>query len=118
MWQEATHITNELKINHAFALLYLRITFCKRRFASVYEGLCWLVILRANGFPNETFLTNTTNYCLSLLSQDNTIVAFFSQRSGSVETFGSNDYISYEIECSDIADSGVDRTVSNLLGAT
>ena len=50
--------------------------------------------------------------------QDNTIVAFFSQRSGSVETFGSNDYISYEIECADIADSGVDRTVSNLLGAT
>ena len=50
--------------------------------------------------------------------QDNTIVAFFSQRSGSVETFGSNDYISYEIECADIPDSGVDRTVSNLLGAT
>ena len=57
-------------------------------------------------------------YSSSLLLQDNTIVAFFSQRSGSVETFGSNDYISYEIECSDIADSGVDRTVSNLLGAT
>ena len=45
-------------------------------------------------------------------------MTFFSQRSGSVETFGSNDYISYEIECSDIADSGIDRTVSNLLGAT
>ena len=57
------------------------------------------------------------NQCYLYL-QDNTIVAFFSQRSGSVETFGSNDYISYEIECSDIADSGVDRTVSNLLGAT
>ena len=50
--------------------------------------------------------------------QDNTIVAFFSQRSGSVETFGSNDFISYEIECSGIADSGIERTVSNLLGAT
>ena len=60
----------------------------------------------------------TLHTCSYMLLQDNTIVAFFSQRSGSVETFGSNDYISYEIECSDIADSGVDRTVSNLLGAT
>ena len=78
------------------------------------------ISLRANGFPDETFSTklNMTNYCFFFIPQDNTIVAFFSQRSGSVETFGSNDYISYEIECSDIADSGVDRTVSNLLGAT
>lgn len=50
--------------------------------------------------------------------QDDTIVAFFSNRSGSVDTFGSNDYISYEIQCNDLPDSGVERTVSNLLGAT
>ena len=50
--------------------------------------------------------------------QDEPIVAFFSLRNGSVDTFGSSNYISYEIECKDIADSGIERTVSNLLGAT
>lgn len=51
--------------------------------------------------------------------QDKKIVVFFSDRTGSVETFGSNsDYISYEIECGDLPLAGVDRTVSNLLGVT
>lgn len=54
----------------------------------------------------------------SFIFQDKEVVVFFSHRSGSVETFGSNDYISYEIECSDLPFAGVDRTVSDLLGAT
>ena len=55
---------------------------------------------------------------LRLFLQDNTIVVFFSNRNGSVDTFGSSDFRSFEIECRDIADSGIERTVSNLLGAT
>ena len=52
------------------------------------------------------------------LFQDNPIVAFFSNRTGSVDTFGTNDYLSFEIECSQIADSGVSRDITDLLGVT
>ena len=50
--------------------------------------------------------------------QDNSIVVWFSNRpAGSVETFGGQSAISYEVQCDDLPDAGAVRTVANNLNA-
>ena len=49
--------------------------------------------------------------------QDNTIVVWFSNRAGSVDTFAGTSAISYEVQCNDLPSGGVDRTAVNNLAA-
>ena len=51
--------------------------------------------------------------------QDLEITVFFSDRqSGDDDVFVGQATRSFSIQCDNIADTGIDRTVSNLLGAT
>ena len=52
-----------------------------------------------------------------LFYQDNTIVVWFSNRAGSVDTFAGTSAISYEVQCNDLPSGGVDRTAVNNLAA-
>ena len=61
---------------------------------------------------------NRNLYCISLVYfQDNTIVVWFSNRAGSVDTFAGTSAISYEVQCNDLPSGGVDRTAVNNLAA-
>ena len=51
------------------------------------------------------------------LFQDNTIVVWFSNRSGSLDTFAGTSAISYEIQCNELPVPGIARTVANWLSA-
>ena len=61
---------------------------------------------------------NLNLYCIALVYfQDNTIVVWFSNRAGSVDTFAGTSAISYEVQCNDLPSGGVDRTAVNNLAA-
>ena len=58
------------------------------------------------------------NYVILIVFyQDNTIVVWFSNRAGSVDTFAGTSAISYEVQCNDLPSGGVDRTAVNNLAA-
>ena len=65
-----------------------------------------------------TLYCNLNLHCISLVYfQDNTIVVWFSNRAGSVDTFAGTSAISYEVQCNDLPSGGVDRTAVNNLAA-
>ena len=67
---------------------------------------------------NNSLYINLNLYCISsVYFQDNTIVVWFSNRAGSVDTFAGTSAISYEVQCNDLPSGGVDRTAVNNLAA-
>ena len=64
-----------------------------------------------------TVSTSGAHSNITCYSQDNTIVVWFSNRAGSVETFAGTSAISYEIQCNELPISGIARTVANWLSA-
>ena len=64
------------------------------------------------------YLMHWLNYVILIVFyQDNTIVVWFSNRAGSVDTFAGTSAISYEVQCNDLPSGGVDRTAVNNLAA-